>query len=92
MKLIENGFGFEVLTGSYNKLRNLANGTQKTGSPGLEWCSESMYMELKRKQRDPGELTNGTFFIKGWGGTPSWIALSLAPALRMRLRHQGTRF
>ena len=76
LSLIERRFGFEVLTGSYNKLRMLANGCHKSGSTGLEWCLETMYMALLRKNLEPGDFKNETF-LKGKDGTPSWITMAL---------------
>ena len=77
MCLIERRFGFDVLTGSYNKLRMLATGCTKVGASGMEWCVESMYMSLLRQSLEPADFKNDTF-LKGKDGTPSWIAMALA--------------
>ena len=77
MSLIERGFGLKVLTGSYNKLRMLANGCSKAGPEGMDWCIEAMYMSLTRQTLEPGDFKNEVF-LKGKDGSPSWISMALA--------------
>ena len=76
MGFIEARFGLEVLTGSYNKVRMLANGCQKVGTEGFEWCLETMYMALKRDLLEAVDFKNETF-MKGKDGCPSWISMAL---------------
>ena len=77
MSLIERRFGLKVLTGSYNKLRMLANGCSKAGPEGMDWCIEAMLMSLLRQTLEPGDFKNEVF-LKGKDGSPSWISMALA--------------
>ena len=76
LALIENRFGFDVLTGSYNKLRMLTNGCAKVGASGFEWCLETMYMSMLRGNLDASDFRTETF-LKGKDGSPSWISVAL---------------
>jgi hypothetical protein len=74
--LLERRFGYDVLTGSYNKLRMLANGCQKQGTGALQWALETMYIVLLRGTLDVSDFKNETF-LKGRDGSPSWITVAL---------------
>ena len=74
---IDRQFGYDVLSGNYNKMLRLLQGTanNKSGSQAdlVEWCLQTMLVLLQR-----GECTESDFkadsFIKSKDGTPSWIA------------------
>ena len=74
--IIERRWGFEVLSGNYNKMLRLMQGTANKNVPQgelLEWCLMTMLTLLDR-----GESTTDDFkadaFIKAKDGTPSWIS------------------
>ena len=77
--LIDRKFGFDVLSGSYNKMLRLMQGTHSKVAKQddlILWSLQSMYVLLKR-----GECTRDDFkcdnFIKAKDGSPSWIAQCL---------------
>ena len=79
VSLIDRQFGFEVLSGNYNKMLRLMQGTQSKVARQEDltlWSLQSMYVLLKR-----GECTQNDFktdnFIKAKDGSPSWIAQCL---------------
>ena len=79
ISLIDLTFGFEVLSGNYNKMLRLMQGTHNRAAKQddlILWSLQSMYVLLKR-----GECTQDDFkcdnFIKAKDGSPSWIAQCL---------------
>ena len=81
--MIDRTFGREVLSLSYNKLRNLLY----TCSPGAkhdvvstelaEWSLQTLFCTLVRKEAEPDEFKVETF-SKGRDGRPSWVAVAIA--------------
>ena len=79
ISLIDRKFGFEVLSGNYNKMLRLMQGTHSKVEQQddlIIWSLQSMYVLLKR-----GECTQNDFkvdnFIKAKDDSPSWIAQCL---------------
>ena len=79
ISVIDRKFGFEVLSGNYNKMLRLMQGTHSKVAKQddlILWSLQSMYVLLKR-----GECTQNDFktdhFIKAKDGSPSWIAQCL---------------
>ena len=79
ISVIDRKFGFEVLSGNYNKMLRLMQGTHSKVAKQddlILWSLQSMYVLLKR-----GECTQNDFkvdqFIKTKDGSPSWIAQCL---------------
>ena len=76
INLNDRKFGFDVLSGNYNKILRLSQGTHSKEAKQddlILWCLQSMYVLLKR-----GECTQNDFkvdnFIKAKDGSLSWIA------------------
>ena len=88
--MIDRMFGFDVLSGNYNKLLRLMQGTAGKVANHQDlvlWSVQLMYVVLKR-----GECTESDFkvdhFCKAKDGTPSWIAQGLVQ--RTFLQHMQT--
>ena len=87
--LIDRKFGFDVLSGNYNKMLRLMQGTHSKVAKQddlILWSLQSMHVLLKR-----GECTQDDFkvdnFIKAKDGSPSWIAQCLVQQLFMEHIH-----
>ena len=80
---LDREYGKEVLSGSYNKLRNLLYGCCTGAKRDLidadlvDWSVRCLLMTLRRKEAEPEDFKVDTF-SKSRDGTPSWIMVSHA--------------
>ena len=82
INLIDREFGKDVVSSSYNKLRNLLYGCS-TGNKHevvnpeyVDWALQCLLVTLRRKEAEPSDFKGDTFTKKG--DRPSWIGVSLA--------------